>query len=181
MVNVAYIAASLDGYIATEAGGLEWLEAIPNPDSSDFGYADFIERVDAIVMGRNTFEKVLSFSEWPYQKPIFVLSNYLSKVPEHLRPKVQLVNGDLVLLCQKLSALGYRNLYVDGGGTIQSFLQQDLIDELIITRVPILLGGGYSLFGKLEQPLDFVHAKTEIYHNHLVKSHYVRKRSLKVD
>lgn len=180
MANVVYIAASLDGYIATPAGGLEWLEAIPNPDNSDFGYADFIERIDAIVMGRNTFEKVLSFSEWPYQKPVFVLSSHLYEIPERLQPNVQLVNGDLVSLCQKLSSLGYCDLYIDGGGTIQSFLQQDLIDELIITRVPILLGDGYSLFGKLIQHLDFAHVKTEIYHNHLVKTHYLRKRSLKL-
>ena len=81
MTNIIYIAASLDGYIATSDGGLAWLEEIPNPDQSDYRFADFMRGIDAIIMGRNTFEKVLTFDRWVYDKPVFVLRTTLTKIP----------------------------------------------------------------------------------------------------
>ena len=81
MANYVYIATSLDGYIATADGGIDWLMEIPNPDGDDFGFAEFMERIDAIVMGRGTFEKVMEFGTWPYEVPVFVLSSSLVRLP----------------------------------------------------------------------------------------------------
>ncbi len=177
MPNYVYIATSLDGFIATSDGGLDWLYEVPNSEQSDYGYAEFINGIDAIVMGRNTFEKVLTFGEWPYHKAVFVLSNSLTKLPGNIVDKAQIISGNVKQLINQLNRRGYNNLYIDGGRTIQSFLQEDCIDEIIITRVPILLGSGFPLFDKLYQSLKFRHQKTEIYNNFLVKSHYIRDRS----
>jgi len=177
MPNIVYIATSLDGFIATKDGGLEWLDDIPNPDGSDFGFEEFINRIDAIVMGRKTFEKVLSFGiEWPYTKPVFVLSYSLKELPSELISKCEIVNGKPADIVEKLNTKGYNNLYIDGGKTIQSFLSEDIIDEMIISLVPVLLGDGIPLFGKDPVMKTFEHINTEIFENHLVKSHYIRKR-----
>ncbi len=174
MANYVYIATSLDGYIAASDGGLDWLMEIPAPGGEDYGYAEFMATIDALVMGRKTFEKVLTFGDWPYDKPVFVLSTTITEVPEHLAGKVEIVHGELKELTGTLNQRGYNNLYIDGGVTIQNFLQQDLIDEMIITKVPTLLGGGIPLFGTLDEPIKFKHVKTEIYDNGLVKSRYSR-------
>jgi len=176
MANYVYIATSLDGFIATVDGGVDWLNEIPNPDGSDYGYAEFISSTDALVMGRNTFEKVLTFGSWPYDKPVFVLSNSLTELPEDFADKAEIVSGEINEVVSQLSQRGYDNLYIDGGRVIQSFLREDLIDKMIITRVPILLGDGIPLFAKLGYELRFRHEKTEIYNNMLVKSCYVRDR-----
>jgi dihydrofolate reductase len=176
MANYLYVATSLDGYIATRDGGLDWLFDIPNPEQSDFGYAEFIGVIDAIVMGRHTFEKVLSFGVWPYDKPVFVLSSTLMEVPEEVADKVEIVSGEVRVLVGQLQERGYHNLYVDGGRVIQSFLEEDLIDEMIITRIPIVLGDGIPLFGTLSRSLQFSHRKTETLNNSLVKSYYTRAR-----
>lgn len=176
MANYVYIATSLDGFIATEDGGLDWLMEVPNPDKSDYGFADFIKGIDALVMGRNTFEKVLTFGEWSYNKPVFVLSNSLTEVPKNLTDKAEIVKGDIASVIHKLNQQGYKNLYIDGGKVIQSALKEDLIDELIINRIPILLGKGLPLFGENDLILKFKHTKTEIFSNTLVMSHYSRDR-----
>ncbi|AFY55838.1 dihydrofolate reductase [Rivularia sp. PCC 7116] len=176
MTNYIYIATSLDGFIATEDGSIDWLYEFPSPENSDYGYAEFIGGIDAIVMGRNTFEKVLTFGEWVYDKPVFVLSNSLTEVPQDVVGKAEIVCGDIKNLVIQLDRQGYHNLYIDGGGTIQSFLKQDLIDEMIITTFPIILGGGFPLFNKLDKMLKFKYQKTEIYHNTLVKNYYTRDK-----
>lgn len=176
MKNIVYIATSLDGFIAKENGDLNWLMEAPNPDNSDFGFNDFMDRVDVIVMGKNTFEIVVSFGEWPYTKPVFVLSNSLSMAPKNLEDKVEFIKGDPRDILKKLHSKGFKNLYIDGGITVQNFLKEDLIDELIITRIPILLGKGISLFGELDNEIKFEHIETEIFNNTLVKSSYKRLR-----
>ncbi len=175
MKNIVYIATSIDGYIATPEGGLEWLENIPNPEKSDFGYNDFIDSIDGVVMGKNTFEKVLSFGSWPYNKKVFVLSNTLKSVPEKLSKKAEIVNGNIPDIISKLNGRGFSNLYIDGGKTIQSFLKLNLIDEMIISKVSILLGNGIPLFGSLEVPINFTVLKTNKLNESLVQTHYKRK------
>jgi dihydrofolate reductase len=175
--NIVYVGTSLDGYIADRDGGLDWLESVPNPDKDDMGWAEFIDSIDAIVMGRMTMETVLGFGiGWPYEKKVFVLSNSLSTLPDGLNNQVELIKGSPVEITSRLNAEGYKNLYIDGGFTIQSFLKADLIDEMIITRIPILLGGGVSLFGSLPEHLMFEHISTETYLGELVSSRYRRKR-----
>ena len=173
--NLIYIAQSLDGYIADKNGGIDWLSDIPNPENNDFGFADFIENIDAIVMGRNTFQKVLTFGDWPYTKPVYVISSSLKKIPDELSDNVTILNSNPSELVKRLNQEGHKNLYIDGGLLIQSFLSEDLIDELIITTIPILLGGGIPLFGDLNNSMKFSHVKTEVLLNSLVKSYYKRQ------
>ena len=178
MANTVYIATSLDGYIAREDGTIDWLMELPNPNNSDYGFSVFLERIDGIIMGRKSFETVLGFKEWPYTKPVpvFVLSNSLNELPGKLPVKVEIVNGELKRIIELLKDKGINDLYIDGGKTIQSFLKEDLIDEMIITRIPILLGSGIPLFDKNNLEIKFEHVGTEVYNNMLVRSKYLRKR-----
>lgn len=176
MVNFVYIATSLDGFIATIDGGVDWLNEIPNPEGHDYGFTEFMKGIDALVMGRKSFEKVLSFGVWPYDKPVFVLSRSKLNIPEELADIVKITSGSPREIVNQLAQLGYQNLYIDGGLTIQGFLDADLIDEMIITRVPILLGGGIPLFSTLSQKMQFILKKTEALNDMLVKSHYSRIR-----
>lgn len=139
MSNIAYIATSLDGYISDRDDGLDWLDSIPNPDNIDMGYGDLMNRVDALVMGRKTFEVVCGFDgPWPYTKPVFVLSNSLSSLSESHEGKAELITGSLAEVLVTIHEKGFQDLYIDGGTTIQSFLNEDLIDEMIITVLPML-------------------------------------------
>ena len=147
MANKVFIATSLDGCIADKNGGIDWLHNIPNPDNLDMGYNNFMKGIDAIVMGKNTFETVCGFDiDWPYTVPVFVISNSLQTIPEKFKDKDELVKWDLNEIVQKIHSKGYQNLYIDGGKTIQSFLNKNLINEIIVTIIPIILGGGIPLF-----------------------------------
>ncbi len=148
-----YIAASLDGFIAKPDGDIEWLD---HPDyvlkdkKEDFGFYTFMDSVDALVMGRHTFEKVLSFGEWPYEKPVVVLSSGQLTVPDHLEGKVIPMSGSPKEIVVECADRGFKHLYIDGGKTIQDFLNAHLIDVMTITRIPVLLGQGIPLFGETE-------------------------------
>tara|TARA_Y100001956_G_scaffold82909_1_gene106692 strand:+ start:4894 stop:5427 length:534 start_codon:yes stop_codon:yes gene_type:complete len=177
MANIVFIATSLDGYIADKNGGLDWLMSVPNPDNIDTGFGPLLERVDGLVMGRNTLEAVLSFGvEWPYSKPVFVLSNTMTEVPSGYEDKVQIVHGELSELLADLHRQGYQDLYIDGGVTIQNFLKQDLIDELVITTIPVLLGGGSPLFAELDKMQNFQLVESQVYLDAMVQSRYLRIR-----
>ena len=177
MANIVFIATSIDGYIADKDGGLDWLHSVPNPDNVDMGFGPLMEQVDALVMGRNTLEMVLSFDvDWPYSKPVFVLSNTMTEVPEGYQDKVFLINGELTQVVADLNKQGYHDLYIDGGITIQNFLNQDLIDQLTITTIPVLLGGGVKLFGDLESMQNYKLVESTVYLDTIVQSHYARVR-----
>jgi len=174
--NLVFIAQSLDGYIADKNGGLEWLESVPNPNGLDMGYSAFTSKVNAIVMGRTTFETICNFGiDWPYTKPVFVLSKSLKYLDEKFKNKVEIVNGPLSTVLEAINKKGYNKLYIDGGQVIQSFLKEDLIDEMIVTTIPILLGGGHSLFGDLDQQMAFDLLKSEVILDAIVQSSYRRK------
>ncbi|WP_299923143.1 dihydrofolate reductase family protein [uncultured Pelagimonas sp.] len=178
MPNTVYIATSLDGYITDRNGGLEWLSRVPNPDGDDLGFADFMTQIDAVVMGRTTFEAVQGFGiGWPYPKPGIVLSRTLSDVPKGFEDHVTLMRGKPADIVEKADALGHKNLYIDGGATIRRFLDADLIDEMILTEIPILLGGGTRLFDLLDTELAFELDHVEILLRQMVKRHYRRDRS----
>jgi len=146
-----FIACSIDGYIAGSDGDISWLE---NPDYAaakppGLSYDDFISTVDGIVMGRNTFEKALTFGFWPYEDiPVFVLTGRELIIPEYLNGKIYKESGRPKEIIDRLTGKGLKHLYVDGGITIQNFLNSGLIDELTITIIPILLGEGIPLFSK---------------------------------
>jgi dihydrofolate reductase len=175
--NCVFIARSIDGYIADKDGQIDWLHSIPNPENLDMGYNKFIEKIDAIVMGRKTFEVVCSFDiPWPYTKPVFVVSNTLKTLSEEHEDKVEIVNGSLSEVLEYIHGKVHAKLYIDGGTLIQSFLKEDLIDEMTITTIPVLLGGGSSLFGELQKPMEFEHVKLEVFLNAVVQDVYSRKR-----
>lgn len=175
--NIVFIAKSIDGFIAKEDGNIDWLNAIPNPDNDDMGTTAFFNRIDAIVMGRKTYEIVLSFGiDWPYKKPVFVLSNTLTTIPDDLVDKISIIKGSPSEITELLNAKGFYEIYIDGGTTIQNYLQADLIDEMIITTIPIVLGGGIPLFGKLKSPLHFTHEQSNVFLNEVVQNAYKRKR-----
>ena len=177
MSCAVYIAASLDGYIADAEGGVEWLDCVPTPPGDDLGFFDFMAGIDALVMGRVSYETVIGFDQgWIYNKPVYVWSSGSVTVPEELEGRVFPVRGTVAEVQASLAADGLRHLYLDGGRTVQSFLEVDAVDELIITRIPMVLGGGVPLFGHLDAGLLFDHVKTEVLAEHLVKSHYRRKR-----
>ena len=175
--NIVFIACSLDGYIAGPNGELDWLHATPNPDGLDMGFGALMDEIDAIVMGRATFEVVCGFDgPWPYSKPVYVLSSTLQALPEKAQGKATLLKGDLASILATIRSHGHYTLYVDGGQTIQSFLRADLIDELRITTVPLLLGGGASLFGTLPKPMHWEHVQSEVFLGQLVQDRYRRAR-----
>lgn len=172
-----FIATSLDGCIADRNNKIDWLYSIPNPHNIDMGYNEFISEIDALIMGRITYETVRGFDiEWPYEKPVYVLSTKLNQVPEELIGKVEIVNGKLKEVLTGIHKKGHLNLYIDGGKTIQSFLKEDLIDEITITIIPHLLGGGVKLFTELQEPLKFECVDSKIYLNKVVQNRFERKR-----
>ena len=178
--NKVFIAASLDGYIADKNGGIEWLHSVPNPDNLDLGYNNFISQIDAIVMGRVTFETVCGFDvDWPYTVPVFILSNSMNEVPEDYNEKAYHVNGSLSEVLNQIHQKGYYRLYIDGGTTIQNFLKEDLIDDMIITTIPILLGGGFPLFSEMQHVLDFELTDSKVYLKDTVQNHFRRNRQVK--
>ena len=135
-----------------------------------------MEQIDAIIMGRNTYEKVLSFGiDWPYPKPVFVLSTTLNKVPENFNGDVRFVNGELSEVLDSIHSKGFKNLYIDGGATIQSFLKEDLIEELILTTIPIVLGNGIPLFKDLPKHITFELTQSIIFLDTVVQNHFKRK------
>ncbi len=178
MTNIVYIATSLDGFIADRYDGLDWLQAVPNPAGDDFGFGAFIDSIDALVMGRRTFEIVSGFEgDWPYPQPVFVLSSGRIDVPERLKGKVEPVQGAPGEIAEALAVKGFQRLYIDGGKTVQSFLSAGMVDEMIVTRIPVLLGAGVSLFGELPRSQSFTHVETKVFLDQLVQSHYQRIRS----
>lgn len=168
-----YIAVSLDGFIAAPDGGLDWLMKQP-VQGEDHGYDAFMDSVDGLVMGRGSYEKVLTFGAWPYVKPVVVLSRSLAArdLREDLVGKVRIVDAGPTQVMQTLSQEGWRRAYVDGGQIIQAFLRENLISDLVLTRVPILLGSGIPLFGRLDEAVDLRHVKTMDYPSGLVESTY---------
>lgn len=168
-----FIATSLDGFIARENGDLDWLPTGHGDGGEDYGYKAFMETVDVLIMGRNTYEKVLTFGAWPYETtPVIVLSSRPLAIPTHLSATVESISAAPAELVARLAARGARHLYIDGGKAIQGFLDAGLIQRLIITRVPVLLGRGIPLFGPLHRDSVLRHIDTRHFPNGLVQSEY---------
>ena len=185
-----YIATSLDGFIARSDGSLDWLEGssgdVADSDSTgegtveDYGFWEFFNTVDTMVMGRGTFEFVAGTGQWVYEgKRVIVLSSTLAAgdVPEHLRGKVEILSMSTRELVSKLAAEGAEHVYVDGGVTIQRFLRAGLVDELILSRMPVLIGSGIPLFGELDADVRLRLVETRSFEGGMVQSRYVVDRS----
>jgi dihydrofolate reductase len=165
-----FVGASVDGFIARSNGDLDWL---PAGGGEPHGYDEFVASVDAIVIGRNTFETVLGFGAWPYgDKRVVVLSSRPVDLAAARGGVAEQMGGAAEEVASRLAASGARHVYVDGGITIQRFLRAGLIDRLVITRVPVLIGDGIPLFGSLPSDVRLRHLATRSYPSGLVQSEY---------
>jgi dihydrofolate reductase len=166
-----FIGTSLDGFIARKNGDLDFL---PPGGGEPHGYNEFIATVDTIVIGRKTFETVLTMKPWPYgNKRVVVLSSRPIDFSAVVGGVVEQMSGSPAEIVSKLTASGAHHLYVDGGITIQNFLRAGLIQHLTITRVPVLIGDGIPLFGSLPRDLHLRHIATRHYASGLVSSEYL--------
>ena len=162
-----FCGTSVDGFIARRDGDLDFLPETPEPH----GYEEFIASVDTIVIGRKTYETVLGFDQWFYgDKRVVVLSRHPVEQPRSAR--VEHMSGEPAEIAAKLAATGATHVYLDGGITIQRFLRAGLVDRLIVTRVPVLIGEGIPLFGPLPHDVRVVHVATRSYPSGLVQSEY---------
>jgi dihydrofolate reductase len=171
MTISVFVGVSVDGFIARPNGDLDWL---PHGGGEPHGYDEFISSVDALVIGRNTFEKVLTFEAWPYgDKRVVVLTSRPLDPSRAVGGVFEQMSGPPAEIVSRLAASGAHHLYVDGGITIQRFLQAGLIQRLIITRVPVLIGDGIPLFGTLPRDIRLRHVTTRHYPSGLVQSEYL--------
>ncbi len=170
MTVSVFVGTSVDGFLARPNGDLDFL---PTDGGEPHGYNEFIATIDAIVIGGNTFETVRAFPQWPYaDKRVVVLSSRRRDLPVVPEGIVEQMAGPPVEIVAKLAATGAHHLYVDGGITIQGFLRAGLVQRLIITRVPVLIGEGIPLFGTLLHDVRLRHVATQHYASGLVKTEY---------
>jgi dihydrofolate reductase len=170
MMTSVFVGTSLDGFIARLNGDFDFL---PPGGGEPHGYDEFIASVDAIVMGRKTFETVLKLGPWPYhQKRVVVLSSHPLDLSLAGGGAVEQMAGPPADVVAKLAATGASHVYVDGGITIQRFLRAGLIQRIIITRVPVLIGTGIPLFGPVPRDILLRHVNTRQYPSGLVTSEY---------
>ena len=170
MTVSVFVGISVDGFIARPNGSFDFL---PEGGGEPHGYTEFMATVDALVMGRNTFEAVLKLPGWPYgDKRVVVLSSHPVNLSVARGGTVEQMAGTPGEIVSKLAASGAHHLYIDGGITIQRFLRAGLVQRLIMTRVPVLIGDGIPLFGALPQDIRLRHVATHQYASGLVKSEY---------
>lgn len=175
--NRVYIAVSLDGYIADKNNSVKWLDIVPVNEKIENEFSNFMNSIDCVVMGKNTFNVVKNFNDkWPYNKKVFVLSSSMQSIPKGYEDKIELLNMKPLKLVNFLNNKGYKNLYIDGGKTIQNFLEDDLIDEMIISTIPILLGEGKPLFSKLTKSKLFKIIDTKIVAQFYTQTIYKKQR-----
>jgi dihydrofolate reductase len=164
-----FVGVSIDGYMARANGALDFL---PPGGGEPHGYDEFIASVDALVIGRNTYEIVLPFDPWPYdRKPVFVLSSNALR-PAPAGAMVERLSGTPHEIVATLQQRGFRHAYIDGGLTVQAFLRAELIQRMTITRVPVIIGSGIPLFGPTLGDVRLRHIATTSYASGLVKSEY---------
>ena len=180
-----FLGMSVDGFIARPDGDLAWLTgggqddaggaggAPDDGEGGDFGFAEFVSGVDALVMGRSTYEVIAPLAEWPYQgKPVHVISTTLEPGAD-ARITVHRSFDEAVAA---LTAAGYRRVYVDGGRTVHDFLAAGLVDDLTLSRVPVLIGEGHTPFGPLPADVLLEHVRTQAYRGGMVQTTYRVRR-----
>ena len=156
-----YVASSLDGYIAKEDGDVSWLEEL-NISMENAGYDEFYSTVDALVMGRKTYEMIVSFGQWPYgDKPVWVCES--SKITPMDGSNLQVGNTPEEVY-QAANKMNIKHLWLVGGGSLaSSFLENNLLTNISLSLMPIILGSGIKLFGDLPSPIKI---KNENYKSH---------------
>ena len=177
-----YIATSADGYIATTKGDVNWLHSAGNSEADmsnnpDMGFKAFIASVDCMIMGRKCMDVISSFNltpeQWPYgDTKVYVLSNSIDEPPENLRGQVEIYSGDISKLISQLETEGYNHAYIDGGTTITAFINLQLINDMIITKAPIILGKGIPLFGEINSSVKLINSEAIAFPNDFVQVKY---------
>jgi len=177
-----YIATSVDGFIAKPDGNVDWLHTAGDLEADmgdeDMGFRAFMNSVDCMIMGRKSMEMIsnlnLTPEQWFYgDMRIVVLSNTVERAPNNLKGKVEMYSGDLTSLVASLEKEGFKHTYIDGGKTIQSFINLQLVDEITLTRIPLLLGEGVPLFGKTLKEIKLEKAKAKAFANDFVQVKYL--------
>lgn len=179
MKNIVYCAMSLDGFIAEKDGGVEFLDSAgAPPDGEDYGWSAFFGPIDALVMGRNTYDVLIGFGgEWPYgDKKIVVLTTRDIEIADAVKDRVSTFSGAPDEVMAHLKLMNCQTLYIDGGKVVQDFLRAGLIDEMILTVVPILLGEGIELFSDLPEYIHLDAVSTRRIDNGLIQLHYQLKK-----
>jgi len=183
MVISVYIATSLDGYIARSDGSLDWLPGAENENSSeshyeDYGFYEFLDSVDALLLGRKTWDTIAAFPDapWPYgSKPVYICSKNLqpNDLPQFVQSPVSIIHGTAQQIADRLKAKGVKHLYIDGGKIIDQFIQANLIDFITITQVPVLIGSGIPLFPTLTYDINLKLLDSKSFRSGFVQSKYL--------
>ena len=161
---------SVDGFLARPDHTLDFLDA---GGQEPHGYEEFYDSVDVVVIGRKTFEVVLTFAQWPYgKKPVVVLSSRPLDFSSVKGGVVEQMSGEPVEIVKQLKSRSFKHAYIDGGITIQRFLAAGCVDRMVITRVPVLIGAGIPLFGPLPRDMSLRQMATRSYDGGLVQSEY---------
>lgn len=178
-----YIATSADGYIATSDGDVDWLHTAGNfeagmSENPDMGFDEFIASVDCMIMGRKCMDAIAGFNltpeQWPYgDTKIYVLSNTMKEPPENLRNKVEMYSGDILKLISQLKSSGYKHAYIDGGTTITNFINLQLLNEMTITKAPIILGKGIPLFSELNKSIKLTNIEATVFPNGFIQERFI--------
>ncbi|MDX8381170.1 MAG: dihydrofolate reductase family protein [Ghiorsea sp.] len=172
---------SVDGYIATPDGAVDWLHTAGNLDvdmgSEDMGFQAYMDSVDCMIMGRKCMETIsgmnLTPEQWPYGKTkIIVLSQSIKEAPENMKGKIEIYAGEVHALIRRLENEDFKHAYIDGGTTITFFLNLRRINEITITQVPIILGEGIPLFGKIFESIKLDNARATVYANDFIHTKY---------
>lgn len=168
-----FMAMSLDGFVARKDHTLDWLEK-QQTEGEEHGYDDFMASVDGLVMGSGSFNTVLTFESWPYEKPVIVMSQSLTEndVPPELKGKVEISRLSPSELMLSLSQRGWSRAYIDGGRLVQSFIKHGLVEDMTVTIVPILIGDGLRLFGPLDRDIDLNLTRSRRFESGLVSNSY---------
>jgi dihydrofolate reductase len=162
---------SVDGFLARRDDTFDFLLA---GEQMPHGFQEFLASVDVVVMGRRTFEVVLKLGHLATygEKPMMVLSNRPLDFSSVKVGVVEQISGEPIEIVKQLESRNFKHAYIDGGITIQKFLAAGLVDRLVITRVPVLIGEGVPLFGPLPQDIQLRHVTTRSYAGGLVQSEY---------
>jgi dihydrofolate reductase len=177
-----FIATSLDGFIARANGDIGWLVGRPAPAGEDFGYEAFMDGIGALVMGRQSFDKVSGFPEWPYTVPVVVMSRSPETVdvPGALREKVRVSSATPEALLRDLGAQGVARVYIDGGQIVRAFLAAGLVRRMIVTLIPVLLGQGRPLWGHGAGDVDLALVAARHWENGFVQVEYRQRKGPEV-
>jgi dihydrofolate reductase len=167
-----YIACSLDGYIAREDGSIDWLTEYENNSETDYGYSEFYESIGTVLMGRKTYEQVLGFGNWPYgEKKSYVFTR--QKAPLRLEKKVEFVSEDIGKFVHNLKENTEDDIWLVGGSQlIKIFLEENLVQDMIVFVVPVILGSGIPLFDHIGKEIRLKTGRIEKYENGLVRLEY---------